>query len=590
MKQLTLIAFVCIACMYVSVAQPGTLDSSFGQNGKVITSFNNDVSICYGSATQKDGKIIVVGGGNIDNGQGGFLAVRYTIEGQLDATFGVGGRVLVTFEEGSGEARDVAIQNDGKIVIVGYGGTTKTTPNDIFLVRLNSNGLVDSTFGLNGRVITDFNNYENARAIAIQSDGKIIVAGNFEQQKFLIVRYLSNGVIDNTFGENGKVIAPWGGLAFANDVLVQPDGKIITCGSSGGIAVIARYFPNGIPDSAFGTNGVISNSFGFASTSFKNVSLDKSASIIAAGSAGDGIGNNMLLVKYNLIGKLDSSFGVGGKTVITFNEGFSRVSAIGLQKDGKIVAMGDVYNPFNGKKNNFAVARVVSDGTIDESFDLDGKVITDFGSDYWEYAVDGFLTAEEKVVVVGNSGNYDSPVGYAILLARYNGDAPEKNKYLRIKHWLHHHGITWEDKPNNLINYYSIQSSTNGNAFTEVARIFSNHNGGIQTYTAANNATANYRVAAISNTGNITYSNTLTLTATPTIQLYPNPAKNNLQIKGLPAGTTKLTVTDIRGNTSIIATTNSTVYNINIAQLTSGNYLLHIKTANEVITKQFIKE
>jgi uncharacterized delta-60 repeat protein len=355
------------------------------------------------------------------------------------------------------------------------------------------------------------------------------------------------------------------------------------------VFLVVRYLEDGTLDYEFGSNGLAKINLQADATfaELNDLEIQKDGRIIVGGtSALNGIQKRITIGRFTQTGLPDQSFGKNGYVITPIEEKESQVNGLLIQSDGKILGGGSVFERA-AADGNFILLRYKDNGTLDSTFGDNGITIIEINGDARSIGIE--FDQDAQILIAGNTYVTELP-GNLVALARYNNDKPEKNKYLRIKHWLHHHGITWEDKPNNLINYYSIQSSTNGNVFSEVARIFSNHHGGIQTYTAANNATANYRVAAVSNTGNITYSNTLTLTATPTIQLYPNPAKNILQIQGLPAGTTKLMVTDISGNTRLIATANSTVYSIHIAQLTSGNYLLHIKTANEVITKQFIKE
>src|ERR1051326_5460856 len=195
MKKLT---FSILTIYYLSAnAQPGTLDNSFGTGGIVTTEFSpadggNDVAI------QSDGKIIVVGEGGY-----GIELARYNSDGSLDLSFGSGGKVTTAIGNSGSGGDAIATQGDGKIVVGGYGG------GDFALVRYNSNGSLDNTFGSGGIVTTDFGNSEGANSLVIQSDGKIVLGGNVlsnKGQDFALARYNSNGSLDNTYGTGGKVV------------------------------------------------------------------------------------------------------------------------------------------------------------------------------------------------------------------------------------------------------------------------------------------------------------------------------------------------------------------------------------------------
>ncbi|WP_171608959.1 T9SS type A sorting domain-containing protein [Limnovirga soli] len=586
MKSL-LILLVLVNCIYISKAQTGTLDSSFGINGKVISeTFKGRIN---GVAVQKDNKILIVGSGNYDD-KGGFLIVRYNPDGNPDESFGNSGRVITTIAGAANEFLSVAVQSDGNIIASGYYSPSGSGSVDAVLIRYKSNGTLDSTFGNNGIVITNIARWDYPYDLTLQKDGKILIVGDKrindnDNQTSFIARYNINGSLDEGFGINGIQLTTFNSLIKMRSIALTSDEKIIVGGTygAGDAFILVSYLTNGAINPEFGNAGKATLSL--SDGELDEIKIQVDGNILATGVER----NNVIIARFTKSGGIDNTFSNDGFNDKVFESGFSDGKTILLQPDMKIIVAG---NRSNNNGSFYTVCRFKLDGTLDSTFATNGIQLTSFDESTSTLVCnDAALQADGKIVLVGNLTEGFPPGIYAAL-ARYNNDKGlgSNPQYVKIKHWLHHHGITWEDKPNNLINYYSIQSSTNGNAFTEVARIFNNQHGGTQTYTAANNATTNYRVAAVSNTGNIKYSNTLTLTATPAIQLYPNPAKNNLQIQGLPAGTTKLIVTDLSGNTSIIATTNSTVYSIHIAQLTSGNYLLHIKTANEVITKQFIKE
>ncbi|WP_171606526.1 T9SS type A sorting domain-containing protein [Limnovirga soli] len=591
--------FYTIVFLFISLSslsqESGTIDYSFGKNGKVITMQKDAGLFIYTSTTQSDGKILIGGYRGIlevsDSLNEGFLIMRYQENGILDSSFGIDGMAIVKFPGySSATVKSLAIQSDGKILATGNGIIGFPIGNtNALIVRLKPNGTIDSTFRDAGKYIYDSkqgNDYFDK--ILIKTSGEILFCGQIAFKAVLFYQLLPTGDIDTKFGNDGVVLDQDKNFN-VRDAAFQHDGKIIVGGNYGFGGnykmYLGRYLPDGDIDESFGSTGKTITNLDGSSEEIWGVGILEDDKIIASGNSGGLFDQIATVVRFSKDGVLDQSFANLGVVNTKYSDGQSSAKDVVIQNDGKILTAVFYHNDISGF-GYFATNRYNASGTLDSLYGNGGTTITEVSTHDFPTTIN--ILKNGKILISGNT-NFSSLTSAALV--RYNGDKEEKIWYVKIKHWLHHHGITWEDKPNNLINYYSIQSSTNGNAFTEVARIFSNHNGGIQAYSAANNATANYRVAAVSNTGNITYSNTLSLVnTTPTIQLYPNPAKNNLQIQGLPAGTTKLTVTDISGNTRIIATANSTVYSINITQLTSGNYLLNIKTANEVITKQFIKE
>ncbi len=213
----------------------GSLDTAFGTQGKVITNLDSSNDEAHGVVIQNDGKIVVAGssgsGSNHD-----FALVRYNSNGTLDKTFS-GDGIVTTDVGGFGDyAESIAIQSDGKIVVA---GSSWNGSNWYFaLARFTSHGDLDTTFGDDGKILTNpggiLGLYDNkAYSVAIQSDGKIIVAGNMtagSNSDFALVRHNSNGDLDKTFGDNGVVITSIGFNDYARSVAIQSDGKIIAAG------------------------------------------------------------------------------------------------------------------------------------------------------------------------------------------------------------------------------------------------------------------------------------------------------------------------------------------------------------------------
>jgi uncharacterized delta-60 repeat protein len=185
----------------------GRLDSSFGRGGKVLTDFGSRKRVsgwANAVAIQADGKLVVAGSsGIIADGPWRFALSRYTARGKLDPTFGSGGKVLTRFGPVSDSAVAVAIQRDGKIVAAG----SDVRNHAVFaLARYTPGGKLDPSFGSGGKVLTDLGLWSDARAVAIQADGKLVVAGVGRLSDFAVARYAADGKLDSSFGSGGKVM------------------------------------------------------------------------------------------------------------------------------------------------------------------------------------------------------------------------------------------------------------------------------------------------------------------------------------------------------------------------------------------------
>ncbi len=343
-------------------------------------------------------------------------------DGDLDPTFGTGGKLITDFGGRSDGAAAMAIQADGKIVVVGdsFAGAT----SDFALARYNSNGTLDTTFGTaaTGKVTTDFGGVDQPRAVAIQPDGKIVVGGAAGAPNlFALARYNPDGSLDPSFGSGGKVttsFAERGGQVGVNAVAIQPDGKIVAAGFAGTSGsdrdhALARYNPDGTLDPTFGTGGKVITSFnGFDEAAA--MALQADGKIVTAGFSGPASGSfDFALARLNPDGSLDPTFGTGGKVIIDFGgPGEEQGRSVAVQPDGKIVVAGI---SIVGGTFDFALARLNPDGSLDPTFGTGGKVTTDFGSSDGGSSV--AIQPDGKIVVAGFSN-----VPFDFALARYNPD------------------------------------------------------------------------------------------------------------------------------------------------------------------------
>ena len=409
----------------VASAKAGGLDPSFGGTGKVVADLTHSNWDDWASALaiQADGKIVVAGGAR-------YRVARFGSSGALDASFGSGGQVRIDFTSGSDYAHGVAIQADGKIVVVGQSGSSPGNPKDtkFALARLNSDGTLDASFGVVGKVMTDFTSgYDYAAGVAVQTDGKIIVVGSTGSGQFALARYNSDGTLDASFGAGGKVMTgftPRGDGAYG--VAIQADGRIVVVGTTGsGKFALARYNSDGTLDASFGVKGKVMTGFTSGPDTARGVAIQADGKIVVVGE--DGSGNlvrsdtKFALARYNSDGTLDGSFGGGGKVTTDFTPWGDGASGVAIQADGRIVVVGTAAGQ-QYEDTKFALARYNSDGTLDATFGAAGKVITDF-TPRGDGAAGVAIQADGRIVAAGmaNSGRSKMKVALARYLATAAG-------------------------------------------------------------------------------------------------------------------------------------------------------------------------
>ncbi|MFI5782491.1 WD40 repeat domain-containing protein [Nocardia sp. NPDC051570] len=417
----------CSSSHASDAAAPGTLDAGFGSGGKVSTDLGSPADHARAVAVQPDGKIVVAGATQ-DPAQGdNFALVRYTTDGKLDTGFGDGGRVSTDFGGKADVANAVVIQPDGKIVAAGTSHGTASGDN-IALARYTSDGKLDSGFGDGGRVSADLGTQaDHANTVAVQSDGRIVVAGSthdpVQGDNFVVLRYNADGKPDAGFGDGGKVSTDFGGKAdVANAVVIQPDGKIVAAGTSHGTAsgdniALARYTSDGKLDNGFGDDGKVSTDLGAQADHANAVAVLSDGRIVVAGSTRDPVqGDNFVLVGYTTDGKSDNGFGDKGKVSTDFGGKADIAYGLAIAPGGKLLAAGTSTGTATG--DNVAVARYTPEGKLDNGFGDGGKVSTDLGTKA-DRGTAVAVQRDGKVIVVGSTA--DPQQGNDFLAIRYNG-------------------------------------------------------------------------------------------------------------------------------------------------------------------------
>ena len=420
-------------------AAEGDLDTTFDSDGKVTTAIGSSRDFASAVAIQSDGKIVAAGhspsGSSFDTVD--FALVRYNTDGTLDTNFDSDGKVTTDIGSGADVALSVAIQSDGKIVAAGYSQNASNN-DDFALVRYNTNGSLDTTFDSDGKVTTAIGSVtttnclgveycsgdDRAHSVAIQSDGKIVAAGFSKSSKevFALVRYNTNGTLDTTFDSDGKVTTAIGSSRdFARSVAIQSDGKIVAAGdetSNGDIALV-RYNTDGTLDTNFDSDGKVTTDIGIGDNAY-SVAIQSDGKIVAAGFTYPGGGPaDFALVRYNTNGTLDTSFDSDGKVTTDIGSGDTAYS-VAIQSDGKIVAAGTRGGGLEG--NDIALARYNTDGSLDTNFGTGGKVTTEVGTNDYAYSV--AIQSDGKIVAAGGAGMDFSGNVFDISLVRYLGITP----------------------------------------------------------------------------------------------------------------------------------------------------------------------
>src|SRR3990172_7959173 len=375
-----------------AAAAPGDLDASFGTGGRVTTDFGGGDG-ASAVAIQTDGKIVAVGASN-----GRFALARYNVDGSLDASFDSDGLVTTDFGPGTEFAFTAAIQPDGRIVAAGTAAPGGFCCQ-FALARYNSDGSLDATFGIGGKVTTLFSGDTEARSVAIQPDGRIVVVGFTYSpffDSFAAARYNANGTLDVGFGSSGRVTTDFGGNDQANAVVIQLDGKIVAVGVGGAPSdfALARYNPDGSLDTAFDGDGKVKTDFGSFDGAMA-AAVQPDGRIIAAGQGGPSA--DFALARYNTNGGLDPRFGIDGRVTTSFS--FDSATSVAIQTNGKVIAAGWQSSDLGP---TFALARYNTDGSLDAGFGTGGKVTTDFG--FGEERASGLaIQVNGRVVVAGTA-------------------------------------------------------------------------------------------------------------------------------------------------------------------------------------------
>ena len=432
---LGLAAALVVAYAVPSAAAPGQLDPSFGAGGTVVTEFPSSYSGARDVAVQADGRIVAAGFAHTNNSIiSDFALTRYDASGALDPTFGTGGRVRTDFGGSFDEALAVAVQPDGGIVVAG--NSSDANGSDMAVARYNSDGLLDTSFDGDGMALVDFGSEASARAVALQPDGRVVLAGWVSHpvgggccvSDFALARLTSAGALDSSFDGDGRVVTDFlpgsdNGHDAAQAVLVQADGRIVAAGAgvAGVVSVdfaVARYLADGSLDPTFSDDGLVTTDFVGYFDEIRDLAVDTGGRIVTGGQSCEFPGNSdevcdFGVARYTANGTLDRRFGRKGRIRTDLGADLSEgIRGLVVQADGRIVAAGETSGP---GAQDVGLTRYRSDGRLDRSFGLNGVVITPVSPSTDE--VGGLeLQADGRLVVAGTTAVSQS---FGFFVSRY---------------------------------------------------------------------------------------------------------------------------------------------------------------------------
>ena len=400
---------------------PGAMDTSF-IGGRITTQVGTGEDYANAVVVQPDGKLIVAGSSALNTGTVVSL-VRYGRDGELDITFGTGGKVTTAIGASNDVATALTLQPDGRIIVVGradMGGDS--TGYDFAVLRYNADGSPDISFGSNGKVVTDFHGGADvAHAVVLQPDGKIVVGGesmvaaNTTGVDFALARYNSDGTLDAGFGSGGKLTTAMKSAA-GSDVIralglqtVNAETRILAVGGDGDF-LAARYTADGALDAGFAAAGKLVGVFN------SNVGAANAVTVLPDGKAvlAGHRNHDFAMVQLLADGSLDAGFATAGKAVYPIStSNWDEATAVVRQADGKLIVGGWVYT--SGSSGDFAVQRYAADGLPDDGFGEHSVVILPMAQGKLNDLAHGLvLQADERVPTVraiqageANGSNHD---------------------------------------------------------------------------------------------------------------------------------------------------------------------------------------
>lgn len=400
----------------------GSTDTSVSPAGYITTDFGGGLDGATALSVQLDGKIVLGGSIQVSTGLNNtdFGLTRFHPDGTTDMDFGITGIASVGFGSSNDRGNAIAALENGRLLVAG------STAGDFLLTKVDATGLPDADFGNSGSAIVDFVGLEDAaNAIAIQADGKILVAGTcattragINDHEFAVARFDPDGTLDTSFSEGGKLRTAFAYGASASDIALQADGKIVVTGTAENGIRVVRYEADGSLDSEFGAGGKVALAEGIGTTAAA-MALQNDGKMVITGSVAfdDDDGTDVVTYRLHPDGSQDASFGINGRQITDFSGTVDGPRALVIDPLGKIVIAGFAGGK-HGESSAFALIRLLPDGTLDLGFGGDGTVTTSFGGVSEARGV--VILPNGKILAVG--GALQGSGEWNLAAARYHSD------------------------------------------------------------------------------------------------------------------------------------------------------------------------
>lgn len=405
-----LLFFVGIVSLF-SYAQDGSLDTSFGDNGVVFTDLNNSHDLGWSVVQQADQKLIVSGITSSDTNSWHPYLVRYMPDGSLDTTFGIDGKITADYGIGFNGYKYLFIDNQQNIVAAGNMGYD----GNFVIAKYLENGNLDNSFGNNGVLTITDGNYSG---MVLLDDGSILLLKFSGSDEIIIKHYLANGVLDTNFGINGVATSTFSGESFeSREIKVDAGNNIFIVGKRDNTdtadIILMKFLPTGYLDVSFGNNGMAIktlNAILFPSDSSVTFDFTNDDKIVIAGSYGGciDIGNpsfQPFFMRFLNSGLPDDAFGNNGTVLLPISSFY--ISQLIIQENQRMIVSGNYPDCFEG--GIYGINRYFSGGAQDNSFNGESIEFDNYKT---------ILQQDGKIVSVGNTFWYDGQED--VVLVRHN--------------------------------------------------------------------------------------------------------------------------------------------------------------------------